>query len=98
MTGSRTLHDPHTYHQMKMEKSAPFFRTTRVSTCSHVMMRNGKAVAIAYPVEKTGWKAENSYNNTKRSAEVESWSRSTYKQRGDLHAGMVKKPLTPYHP
>ena len=53
-----------------MNESAPFFRTTRVQTCSHVMMKNGIAVAVAYPLEKTGWKNPNSYTNTKRSSEV----------------------------
>ena len=77
-TGKRTLHDPTKYQQLKMQKSAPFFRSTKVSTCSHVMMQNGKAVAIAYPVEKTGWKAPNSYNNTKKSSEKQSWARTTY--------------------
>ena len=53
-----------------MTESAPFFRTTRVQTCSHVMMRNGKAVAVAFPLEKTGWKNPNSYVNTIRSSET----------------------------
>ncbi len=64
-----------TFRQIKMEKSAPFFRATRVSTCSHVMMKNGKAVAVAFPLEKTGWKNPNSYQNKSRSSEVESFAR-----------------------
>ena len=39
------------------------------------MMKNGIAVAVAFPLEKTGWKNPNSYANTKRSAEVTSWAR-----------------------
>ena len=58
-----------------MNESAPFFRSTRVQTCSHVMMKNGIAVAVAFPLEKTGWKNPNSYANTKRSSEIESWAR-----------------------
>jgi hypothetical protein len=38
------------------------------------MVKNGKAIAVAFPLEKTGWKNPNSYANTKRSAEVESWN------------------------
>ena len=74
-TMRRTLHDMESFRQKKMTESAPFFRQTRVQTCSHVMVRNGKAVAVAFPLEKTGWKNANSYENTKRSSEVESWAR-----------------------
>jgi hypothetical protein len=63
------------FKQKKMTESSPFFRGTRVQTCSHVMVQNGKAVAVAFPLEKTGWKNPNSYGNTKRSSEVESWAR-----------------------
>ena len=71
----RSIHDLEEYKKKKMEQSAPFFRTTRVQTCSHVMVKNGIAVAVAFPLEKTGWKHPNSYVNTKRSSEVESWAR-----------------------
>jgi hypothetical protein len=63
------------FKSKKMEQSSPFFRTTRVQTCSHVMMKNGKAIAVAFPLEKTGWKNPNSYGNSKRSSEHESWSK-----------------------
>jgi hypothetical protein len=33
-------------------------------------MQNGKAVAVSFPLEKTGWKNKNSYANTKRSEEM----------------------------
>jgi hypothetical protein len=62
------------------------------------MMRNGKAIAVAFPLEKTGWKNPNAYGNVKRSSETESWSKTTHLQRDNLHAGMLKKPLEPYHP
>lgn len=51
-------------------------------------MRNGKAVAIAYPLEKTGWKNPNSYNNTKKSSEVESWA--AYDNFFTLNFNLVK--------
>ena len=71
----RSLHDLEAFRQKKMEQSAPFFRATRVQTCSHVMMKNGKAIAVAFPLDKTGWKNPNSYQNTKRSSEIQSWSK-----------------------
>jgi hypothetical protein len=71
----RTLHDRQSYMEKKMTESTPFFRTTRVQTCSHVMMKNGRAIAVAFPLEKTGWKNPNAYGNVKRSSEVDSWSK-----------------------
>ena len=71
----RTLHDRQSYMEKKMTESTPFFRTTRVQTCSHVMMKNGRAIAVAFPLEKTGWKNPNAYGNVKRSSETESWSK-----------------------
>ena len=44
-----------------MDKSAPYFHNTRVQTCSHILRQNGKAVAVQFPLEKTGWKAPTSY-------------------------------------
>ena len=61
-------------------------------------MRNGKAVAIAFPLIKTGWKNKHSYQNTKKSTEKRSHNGETYKIKGDIHVGMRKKPLEPYHP
>jgi hypothetical protein len=39
------------------------------------MVKNGKAVAVAFPLEKTGWKNPNSYANTAKSSETASWAR-----------------------
>ena len=71
----RSIHDLDAYKAKKQEESSPFFRTARVQTCSHVMMRNGKAIAVAFPLEKTGWKNPNAYGNVKRSSETDSWSK-----------------------
>jgi hypothetical protein len=72
---SRTLHDPHTFMEKKMRESAPYFRQTRVQTCSHIVMKGGKAVAVQFPLEKTGWKNPNSYVQAKRSSETKSLAR-----------------------
>jgi len=74
-TMKRSIHDLEAYKAKKEEESSPFFRTARVQTCSHVMMRNGKAIAVAFPLEKTGWKNPNAYGNVKRSSETDSWSK-----------------------
>jgi len=70
----RTIHDMTAFREKKMNESAPFFRTARIQSCSHVIMKNGKAIAVAFPLEKTGWKNPNSYVNAKRSSETESWA------------------------
>ncbi len=44
-----------------------------MSTCSHILKTiqgNGKAVAIAYPLDKTGWKHPDSYQNMNKSSEI----------------------------
>jgi hypothetical protein len=56
----------------KLEKSSPFFRDTKVLTCSKVMVKNGEAVAVAFPQTKTGYKAPGSYTNMSKSSETKS--------------------------
>lgn len=79
----------------KLEKSIPFFKNTRVETCSHVVIKNGQAVAVAYPSTSTGTENKSS---PKVSTEKRSVSHDLYKVRKHLHAGMNKKPLEPYSP
>lgn len=94
----RTIHDPEKYWQNKMAKSSTYFKQTRVQTWSHVLYQNGKAIAVAFPLEKTGYKNKNSYVNQKRLPETKSINSLTYQSRGILHAGMPVKPLEPYRP
>jgi len=82
----------------KQNKSAAFFKPARVQTCSHIIKKGDKCIAVQFPLEKTGWKAPTSYQNTKRSVEIVSWARSVYRSREHDHAGMSKKPLTAYDP
>jgi len=90
--------DPEMLRQTKMEKTAPFFRETKVQTCSHVLMKGGQAVAVPYPHKATGYKAKNSYVNQKRLPESTGFTHETYKVRPNLHAGLLTKPLEPYNP
>lgn len=57
----RQLHDKETFLKKKQADSAVFFTNNRVQTASHIVRKGGKAVAMAFPLEKTGWKAPNSY-------------------------------------
>ena len=99
LMSSKYIHDPETYRRIKIEQSDPHFYNTRVATCSHILKGNdGRAVAVAYPVEKTGWKHPSSYQNLNKSSEVQSIMRATFSNKGSLHAGMIRKPLIPYNP
>ena len=62
----------------KMDQSAPFFKNTRVLSCSKVVVKNGEAVAVAFPQKKTGYKAAGSYGNASKSSEKKSVSQYFY--------------------
>ena len=99
LVGSRMLHDPKVYSKIKLELSDAHFNNTKVATCSHIKRGNdGRAIAIPYPLEKTGWKHPMSHQNLNRSSQVESLMRTTFSNKGFNHAGMVRKPLEPYNP
>ena len=62
------------------------------------MNYDGKSVAIAYPLEKTGWKHPMSHQNMNKSSETVSFNRMTYQSKPTYHCGMAKKPLEKYNP
>ena len=70
------------------------FKNTKVTSCSKILQKNGQAVCLAFnngapkPVDL----------NAKRLSEVTALSQDQFKVRENLHAGMLKKPLEPYHP
>ena len=71
--GQRDLHDPQMYDSIKIQKSSTHFHDAKVRTCAYVSKKNGgtgQAAAIAYPLEKTGWKNPNSYQNLGKSSEI----------------------------
>lgn len=81
-------------HNTKVTNSAAVFQNTKITTCSKVLQKNGQAVALAFnhgapkPVDI----------KSKSLQEVTALSQDQYKVRENLHAGMLKKPLEPYHP
>lgn len=74
-SAERTLHDKNKFWQLKQTKSAAFFKPARVQTCAYIIKKGDKSIAVQFPLEKTGWKAPTSYQNTMKSSEVVSWSR-----------------------
>ena len=68
-------------------------------TCSHIKTAiDGRSIAVAFPLKKTGWKNPASFQNMPKSAETESLMRSTHCSQNNLHAGMMHKPLFRYDP
>ena len=80
--------------EAKRSASAAMFQNTKVTSCSKILQKNGQNVCLAFqngaakPVDL----------NSKRLPEVTSLSQDQFKVRDNLHAGMLKKPLEPYHP
>ena len=80
--------------EAKRSQSAAMFGNTKVTSCSKILQKNGQNVCLAFangapkPVDL----------NSKRLPEVTSLSQDQFKVRDNLHAGMLKKPLEPYHP
>jgi len=58
-------------------------------------MKNGKAVAMSFAQPPKCYAKE---GDPKRSSEVTSIAADMFKPRGNLHAGMARKPLEAYHP
>ena len=81
-------------HHEKVNKSTQMFKNTKITSCSSILSKNGQAVCLAFnngapkPIDL----------NTKRSTETCSMSAEQFKVRDNLHCGMMRKPLEPYHP
>jgi len=78
----------------KTNNSAAMFKNTKITSCSKILQKNGQAVCLAF----TNGAAKPVDLNSKRLTEVTALSQDQYKVRENLHAGMIKKPLEPYHP
>merc|ERR1712195_109135 len=81
-------------HANKLGQSNSHFRNTRVTSCSGVLMKNGKAVCLAFK----GQAPKPVDISKQKSAETTSVSHDTFKTRLIPHAGMTEKKLEAYHP
>ena len=86
-----------TFFKTHQEKGYPYFSTTRVGSCSYVLVKNGQCLAIPfYIINRRG----RSLNHFKTVPEKLYTNKSTYmndyKSFGNIHCGMGKKPLIPY--
>lgn len=81
----------------KAEKSIPFYKNSKVESCSHVVMKNGQAVAVPYTTASPT-NSKHLYGNQLKSTEKRSISHDVHRVRNHLHAGMTYKPLERYSP
>ena len=81
-------------HDSKIQKSAAMFKNTRITSCSRVLLKNGKSICMGFNVGAT----KPVDPNASKLTENISLAAEHYKQRDTLHCGMLKKPLSTYHP
>ena len=86
-----------TFFKTHQEKGYPYFSTTRVGSCSYVLVKNGQCLAVPfYIINRRG----RGLNHFKTVPEKLLTNKSTYMNDylpiGNIHCGMDKKPLVPY--
>ncbi len=87
-----------TFFKTHQDKGFAYFNTTRVGSCSYVLIKNGQCLAVPfYIINRRG----RSLNHFKTVPEKSPITKSTYMNDyitfGDIHCGMNKKPLMPYN-
>ena len=87
-----------TFFKTHQEKGFPYFNTTRVGSCSYVLVKNGQALAIPFHIIN---RRGRSLNHFKTVPDKSPTTKSTYMNDfitfGNIHCGMEKKPLIPYN-
>jgi hypothetical protein len=88
-----------TLFQTHKEYGDPFFKTTRVNSCSLVLVKNGRCLAIPFGVTN---RRKRHLNHFKTVPEKLSTNKTIYMTDyvpvANLHCGMRKKPLVPFSP
>jgi hypothetical protein len=80
-------------------KTDPFFRQTKVDSCSHVLVKNGQSLAVPFKItNQKGYPLQHYSFAQSKSSEAKSVYRKDYTPKPFMHAGMGKKPLVTYHP
>ena len=88
-----------TYFNPNKKMGDPFFKNTKVGSCSHVLVSNGKTLAVSFSIKNRRGRSLNHFKKVPGKLSV---SKSTYMNDyhlfPNMHAGMGKKPLMPYSP
>jgi hypothetical protein len=87
-----------TYFTQDKQKVDPFYRLSRVASCSKIIIKNGAPFAVRYPIKNH---KQLPMNKFKKNPTVHPQMKSTYQAdyflKPDMHLGMKKKPLIPYN-
>ena len=76
---TKQIHDKEQFKKIREQKSDAKFLGTKIpQTCSHYIIKRNKAYAIPFPLEKTGWKHPNSYQNSAKSVNPYSGYKTDY--------------------
>jgi hypothetical protein len=87
------------YFHSNKEKTNDFFKSSKVESCSHVLVKGGQTVAMPFKiVNKKGNPLQQYKYGPIKSSESSSIYRKDYSVKPNMHVGMQKKPLVPYHP
>jgi hypothetical protein len=79
------------------DRSPEFFQNTRVNTCTHISMKNGRPVAIPFkPMTPAHMSSKTRQKSEFR--EGDTMYRSTYAKMPQANAGTMRKPLMKYDP
>ena len=88
-----------TYFKTHKELGDPFFKNTRITSCSHVLVKNGRCLAIPFGITNRRGRHLNHFKTVPEKLSTnKSIYMSDYIQVNNLHCGMGKKPLCPYTP
>ena len=88
-----------TYFQTHKELGDPFFKNSRITSCSHVLVKNGRCLAIPFGIKNRRGRGLNHFKTVpEKLSSNKSIYMSDYIQVNNLHCGMGKKPLVPYTP
>jgi hypothetical protein len=80
-------------------KTHDYFKSSKVESCSHVLVNGGQTVAVPFKItNKKGNPLQQYKFGPSRSSETNSIYRKDYSVKPNMHVGMDKKPLVPYHP
>ena len=81
------------------EKTHPYFKSSMIESCSHILVKNGQTLAVPFDVRNSKGKKLSAYKTIPvKSSELMSIYRKDYSVKPIIHAGMLNKPLEPYNP
>ena len=81
------------------DKTHPFFKNSKIESCSHILVKNGQTLAVPYDIRNSKGKKLSHYKTIPlKSSELTSIYKKDYTLMPIVHAGMLNKPLVPYSP